>query len=75
MPVITVTSTVTTRFDVPEGVTIEQVRHLALPTLSEDEDCTDTIGVVQEKALNQVYLGAADARSMTVEHKITEGAD
>ena len=36
---------------------------------------TDTIGVVQEKALNQVYLGAADARSMTVEHKITEGAD
>ena len=73
MPIITVTTTITTRFDVPEGVSIDLIRHQALPVLSESDEDTDAVCVLQDTALNRVYLGAADARSQSVEHSITEG--
>ena len=73
MPIITVTTTITTRFDVPEGVSIDLIRHQALPVLSENDEDTDAVCVLQDTALNRVYLGAADARSQSVEHSITEG--
>ncbi|WP_054912493.1 hypothetical protein [Pseudomonas sp. NBRC 111127] len=73
MPIITVTTTITTRFDVPEGVSVDLIRHQALPVLSENDEDTDAVCVLQDTALNRVYLGAADARSQSVEHSITEG--
>ncbi|MBF8720229.1 hypothetical protein [Pseudomonas guariconensis] len=73
MPIITVTSTVITRFDVPEGVGIDLIRHQALSVLGEDDEGTDAVGVLQSTAINMVFMGAADARSMSVEHSITEG--
>ena len=75
MTIITVTSTVTTRFDVPEGAGIDLIRHQALPVLGEDDEGTDAVGALQGTALNMVFMGAADARSMSVEHQITEGSD
>lgn len=73
MPIITVTTTITTTFSVPEGVTIEMVRHQALPDLSEDEEITDSVLHAQDRAMNQVYLGDATSEALTVEHKISEG--
>lgn len=73
MPIITVTTTVTTRLDVPEGVGIDLIRHQALPVLGEDDEGADAIGALQETALNRVFMGAADARSQSVEHSINEG--
>ncbi|KAF4559155.1 hypothetical protein LG197_17585 [Pseudomonas asiatica] len=73
MPIITVTTTVVTRFDVPEGVSIDLIRHQALPVLSDNDEDTDAVCVLQDTALNRVFLGAADARSQSVEHSITEG--
>ncbi|CAB5581784.1 Uncharacterised protein [Pseudomonas putida] len=75
MPIITVTTTVITRFDVPEGVGIDLIRHQALPVLSEDEEGTDEVGNLQDTALNMVFLGDADPQSRTVEHYIVEGGD
>lgn len=75
MPIITVTTTIITHFDVPEGVGIDLIRHQALPVLGADDEGTDAVGVLQGTALNRVFIGAADARSMSVEHQITEGAD
>lgn len=74
MPIITVTTKVITRFDVPEGVGIDLIRHQALPVLGEDDDGTDAVGVLQGAALNMVFMGTEDARSMSVEHQITEDA-
>ncbi|MEC4022131.1 hypothetical protein AB1H94_17780 [Pseudomonas fulva] len=73
MPIITVTTIVTTRFDVPEGLSIELIRHQAMPTLSEEEDGTDSVLHLQDAALNQVYLGDAASVGQSVEHSIKEG--
>ncbi|WP_171030888.1 MULTISPECIES: hypothetical protein [Pseudomonas] len=56
-------------------MSIDLIRHRALPVLGEDDEGTDAVGVLQSTALNMVFMGAADARSMSVEHQITEGAD
>ncbi len=73
MPLITITTTITTRFDVPEGLSIELIRHQALPVLSEDEEGADAVARLQDTALNMVYLGDADARSQSIQHAIVEG--
>jgi hypothetical protein len=73
MPKISVTTTVTTVFEVPEGLTIEQVRHQALQTLSDMEELTDSIVAHQDVALNQVYLGDAVSLALSVENVIAEG--
>ncbi|MNO96302.1 hypothetical protein D3C76_879670 [compost metagenome] len=75
MPIITLTTTVITRFDVPEGVSIDLIRHQALPVLGEDDEGTDAVGALQDTALNRVFMGSAEARSQSVEHSITEGQD
>lgn len=73
MPQITVTTTIKTVFEVPEGVDIHRVRHLALPELAEDDEKTDEVGFQQEKAINHVYLGAANPMKSSVEISITDG--
>lgn len=75
MPVITVTTTAKTRYDIPEGVGINRLRRLALPVLSEDDEGTDAVGTLHRAALDRVFIGSADVRSMSVEHRITEGND
>ncbi|TRZ62302.1 hypothetical protein DZA28_21090 [Pseudomonas alloputida] len=75
MPVITVKTTITTRFEIPEGLSIDMIRHQTLPVLSEDEEGTDEVGNLQDTALNMVFLGDAEAQSRTVEHSIVEGGD
>jgi len=74
MPIITVTTTVVTHFDVPEGVGIDLIRHQALPVLGENDEGTDAVGVLQGAAIGMVFMGDADSRSMSVEHSITEGS-
>ncbi|MFJ3486205.1 hypothetical protein ACIPL1_22810 [Pseudomonas sp. NPDC090202] len=73
MPRITVVTTVTTTFDVPEGVTITQVRHLALQDLNEMDELTNSVSDYQDRAINRVYHGAADGIRLSVEHAISEG--
>jgi hypothetical protein len=73
MPKISVITTVATVFEVPEGLTIEQVRHQALQTLSDMEELTDSIVAHQDVALNQVYLGDAVSLALSVENVIAEG--
>lgn len=70
---ITITTTMQTVFEVPDGVTIEQVRHLALPVLSEDVNETDALAILQQKAIDQAYLGDANGVHLSVEHTITDG--
>ncbi|GFM87767.1 hypothetical protein PSCICO_31660 [Pseudomonas cichorii] len=72
MPKIMVITTIKTFFDVPEGVDIQRVRHLALPDLSEMEDNTDAVTDQHGHVLNRIYLGDASVRSGSVEHAITE---
>lgn len=73
MPMITVTSTVTTVYEVPEGVSIERVRHLSLPVLGEEEEQTDSVVCLHDRAINSTYLGDAQSVRMSVEHRIIEG--
>lgn len=73
MPIITVVTTVTTTFEVPEGVTIAQVRHLALPDLSDMDELTDLVSSRQSQALNRVYIGDADPVRLSVEQNISDG--
>ncbi|MGO0628758.1 hypothetical protein ACTORR_01590 [Pseudomonas sp. SAR267] len=74
MPIITITTTVKTVHEVPEGLTIEQIRHQALPFLSEDEEATDDVVCRQDSAMRRVYMGAHDPIKQSVEHSIVEGA-
>ncbi|WNW10087.1 hypothetical protein RRX38_02630 [Pseudomonas sp. DTU_2021_1001937_2_SI_NGA_ILE_001] len=73
MPQITVTTTISTVFEVPEGLDIQRVRQLALSELAEDEEETDEVLSRQETAINHVYLGDAEALKVSVEIAITEG--
>ncbi|MBD1590309.1 hypothetical protein [Pseudomonas typographi] len=73
MPRITVTTTVRTVFEVPEGLSIEQIRHQALPDLAEPEEETDSIAALQQHVMNQVYLGGADDVYISIEHAIVDG--
>jgi hypothetical protein len=73
MPKISVITTVTTVFEVPEGLTIEQVRHQALQGLSEMNELTDSIVAHQDSSVNQAYLGDAVSLALSVENVIAEG--
>lgn len=73
MPKITVTTTIKTIFEVPEGLTIEQIRHQALSDLAEDEEASDSVMSLHSLALNRVYLGDAEALAASVEQSIIEG--
>ncbi|ROL64571.1 hypothetical protein [Pseudomonas vranovensis] len=74
MPRITITTTIKAVHEVPEGLTIEQVRHQALPFLSEDEEATDDVVCRQDSALARVYMGAHAPVMQSVEHSIVEGS-
>jgi tRNA U34 5-methylaminomethyl-2-thiouridine-forming methyltransferase MnmC len=73
MPQITVKTTITTAFDIPEGLTIDQIRHQTYPELLEAEDQVEEIVMLHSKVLNQVYIGDATERSQSIGHLIMEG--
>lgn len=75
MPQITVRTTITTAFDIPEGLTIDQIRHQAYPELLEAEGQVEEIVLLHSKVLNQVYIGDATERSQSIGHLITEGVN
>jgi len=72
MPQITVTTTITTVFDVPEGVPIERIRHLGLPVLSEDEESSEDLFRLQNRAIGETFYGDQEPRMASVEHAISE---
>ncbi|MBV1814473.1 hypothetical protein KTT58_17145 [Pseudomonas viridiflava] len=72
MPQITVTTTITTVFDVPDGVAIERIRHLGLPVLSADEDSSEEIFLLQGRAITETFYGDQEPRMASVEHAISE---
>ena len=72
MPRITVTTTIQIEFEVPEGVSIEQVRHLGLSELSDSESATDEVIALQDRVMNQIYLGDALSTQLSVTHQIAE---
>lgn len=69
---ITVTTYLRTVFEVPTGVTIEKVRHLAFPVLSEAVEETDALAILHQTAIGRVYLGDATDVYLSVEHTITD---
>lgn len=73
MPKISVVTTVTTVFEVPEGLTIEQVRHQALQELGEMDEITDSVVAHHDRSMKQAYLGDAVSLMLSVENGISEG--
>lgn len=75
MPKITVTTTITTVFDVPEGVGIQRARDLCMPELADNEEQVNEVVAQQDRAVNQCYLGAAKQEALQISHSIVEGSN
>lgn len=72
MPQISVTTTITTLFDVPEGVSIDRIRQLGLPVVSDNEEATEEVFRLQQRAISETLYGAEESRLTSVEHAISE---
>jgi len=72
MPQISVTTTITTLFDVPEGVSIDRIRQLGLPVISDNEEATEEVFRLQQRAISETFYGAEEPRAASVEHEISE---
>jgi hypothetical protein len=75
MPQISVKTTITTFFEVPAGLTIEQVRHAGLSDLSEMEEIVDDVVASHDRVMNRIYMGDALSHSCSIEHVITDNAE
>lgn len=72
MPLIMVTSTITTVFEVPEGVDIARVRQLGLSELGDDESASEAISIQHDRIINQIYIGSTDRRTVSISHSIVD---
>jgi len=72
VPTIIVTTVISTAFEVPEGLTIEQIRHAALSDLCEMEEITDEVVAHHDRVMNSAFIGDAVSKSCSVENAITE---
>lgn len=72
MPLIMVTSAITTVFEVPEGVDISRVRQLGLSELDDDESATDAISIQHDRIINQIYLGSTVRQTVSISHSIVD---
>lgn len=72
MPQISVTTTIVTVFDVPDGVPLDRMRQLGLPVLAEDEEAPEEVFRLQQRALCQTFYGDEEPRIASVEHAISE---
>jgi hypothetical protein len=75
MPLVLVTSAITTVVEVPEGVDILRVRQLGLSELGDDESATDAVSIQHDQVINQIYLGSADRKTISISHSIVEPAE
>lgn len=74
MPIITVTHTVRTYFEVPEGFTIEQLRREVYD--KHDDEAEDTLRESHKVALSRAYNGKkVDEVGTSSEFKVSEGYD
>ncbi|SDS43910.1 hypothetical protein [Pseudomonas prosekii] len=72
MPLIMITSAITTVFEVPEGVDIFRVRQLALSELGDDERATDDVSAQHDNVMSGIYLGSAERRTVSISHCIAD---
>ena len=72
MPLIMVTSAITTVFEVPDGVDILRVRQLGLSELGDDEAATDAVSIQHDNVISQIYLGSAERRTVSIAHRIVD---
>ncbi|WP_155418720.1 hypothetical protein [Pseudomonas fluorescens] len=49
-----------------------QVRRLALSELGDDECATDTVAVQHDNVMSQIYLGAADRKTVSISHSVVD---
>lgn len=75
MPMIMVTTAITTVFEVPDGVDILRVRQLALSVLGDDEHATDTVAIQHDNVMSQIYLGDANRKTVSISHCVEELAE
>lgn len=74
MPIITVTHTVRTYYEVPEGWTIEELRREVNSNL--DDEAEDALRAAHETALSRSYGGkAVHEVGQSCDFKISEGYD
>lgn len=71
MKAIIVTTTIRTTFELPDDVSLEDVRAEILSELSEDETPTDEVGQSQERAVKTANI-SIDAVYQSVEHRVSE---
>ena len=75
MPFIMITSAITTVFEVPDGVDILRVRQLGLSELGDDEDATDSVSIQHDKVMNEIYLGDAAQKTVSISHSIVDPSE
>lgn len=69
---IVVTTTIQTVFEVPEGVEIDRIKHLAIPMLTDGDDQTDEVLCLHNDAITSVFYGEESITSHVIEHKVVE---
>lgn len=72
MPQISVKTTITTFFEVPDGLTIEKVRYAGLADLSEMEEIVEDLVASHDRVMNRIYMGDALSHSCSIKHAITD---
>ncbi|WP_421557105.1 hypothetical protein [Pseudomonas canadensis] len=72
MPFIMITSAITTVFEVPDGVDLLRVRQLGLSELGDDEDATYSVSIQHDKVMNEIYLGDAARKTVSISHSIVD---
>ena len=75
MPFIMITSAITTVFEVPDGVEILRVRQLGLSELGDDEDATDSVSIQHDKVMNEIYLGDAARKTVSISPSIVDPSE
>ena len=74
MPIITVTHTVRTYYEVPEGWTIDELRHQV--NCNVDDEAEDALRASHETALSRSYGGKeVHEVGQSGEFKVSEGYD
>ena len=72
MPKITVSTTIRTVYEVPDGVPIDRIRRLALPAISEADEQMNEVLYLHDEGVSRVFYGDQQCVRQTVENEITE---
>lgn len=72
MESITIKTTVTTTYSVPDSVPIERIQHLALCEITEDEDAISELLILHGNSISSVFYGDEEFEGQSVEHSVTQ---